>query len=229
MIIGTGLIANAFKDDNINFEDCIVFASGVSNSRVNDENETHRELDLIKKYLDSNKKFIYFSTSSIFDNTAKESIYIKHKLLIEEFIKSNFKNYIIYRLPIVVGKSKNPHTLTNYIFNSVKQNNIVPIYKYACRYMIDVEDVVKYVNKTKKLNKVTINLNFNNKIFIEELVSIFEKILNCKVKKEILEQGECYILDNSLFIEHISKDDLTSFSQNYNYELIKKYYGAGNE
>ena len=229
MIVGNGLIANAFKNENINFQDCIVFASGVSNSRVNDEKETQRELDLIRKCLDLNKKFIYFSTSSIFDNTAKESIYIKHKLLVEEFIRLNFKDYIIYRLPIVVGKSKNPHTLTNYIFNTIKQDDVIPIYIYACSYMIDVEDVVKYVNKTKKLNKVAINLNFNNKIFIEELVSIFEKILNRKVKKEILEEGECYTLDNSLFIENISKDDLMCLSQNYNYELIKKYYGGGNE
>lgn len=225
MIIGNGMIAKAFKNVDSNFEDYIIFASGVSNSKIDNETEIQRELDLIKRYLNLNKKFVYFSTSSIFDNTAKESVYVKHKLILERFIESHFKNYIIYRLPIVVGKSKNPHTLTNYIFNNIKQNNVIPIYKYACRYMIDVEDVVKYVDKTKNLNNIVMNLNFNNKIFIEELVSIFENILNCRVKKEFLEKGECYKLDNSLFVENISKDDLNSLSLNYNYELIKKYYG----
>lgn len=224
MIIGNGLIANAFKHIEYKYDDYIIFASGVSNSRINSKIETERELDLIKKHLDYDKKFIYFSTTSVNDKSLSKSLYIQHKLFIEEFIKLNFKNYIIYRLPIVVGKSNNPNTLTNFINYSILNKNTIQVYNNACRYLIDINDVVKYVNLTLHLNKEIININLNNKIYIKDLIDIFEQVLKEKSNISTLDKGDCYTLDNSKLKAYIKDFDTSS----YNYNLINKYYGVNN-
>ena len=111
MIIGNGLIAEAFKKVSVDFKDCIIFASGVSNSKSENSAEFKREFDLIKKYKNEDKKFIYFSTIHTLDPSERDSKYSKHKIEIEIFIKENFKSYIIYRLPVVVGRGGNKKSL----------------------------------------------------------------------------------------------------------------------
>lgn len=221
MIIGNGLIANAFKQNTESLENCIIFASGVSNSSTSDELEYSRELNLIKSFEKTDKKFIYFSTCSIYDSTLGESMYIQHKKNIEMEIKKHFSQYLIYRLPIVVGYSKNPNTLTNFIFNSIINSRLIKVHSKACRYLIDIEDVVFLVKKTLFYEKKTINLALDNKINIHQLIKIFESILKKKVNKELINEGCCYEVDNSLIKVYI---DQMNYSPNYNYDLISKYY-----
>ena len=103
MIVGNGFISKAFKEFSHKFENDIIFGSGVSNSSITDANyELAREVALLGKYKTSNKKLIYFSTSSVFDKQSKKSMYVKHKINIENYIQEHFDRYLIYRLPIVV-------------------------------------------------------------------------------------------------------------------------------
>ena len=116
MVEGSGLLANTFRSFKDN-SDVIIFASGVSNSGCIDSVQFKRELNLVSKYKTSKKLFVYFSTSSIEDPFLKGSLYIKHKLEIEFYIKANFQRYLIVRLPNVVGKTKNQnvHTKSNIV------------------------------------------------------------------------------------------------------------------
>ena len=61
--------------------------------------------------------FIYISTTSVLDNYSKKDKYIRNKIIIENLIKKRLKNFFILRLPQIVGKSNNPHTITNFIYN----------------------------------------------------------------------------------------------------------------
>ena len=61
MVIGNGLIASAFERYKNN-DDIIIFASGVSNSQETSELAFNREINLMKRYLNLDKKLIYFST-----------------------------------------------------------------------------------------------------------------------------------------------------------------------
>lgn len=222
MIIGNGLIAKEFKKNENFYEEYVIFASGVSNSKTTNLNDYDRELTLIQNYLNLNDniKFIYFSSCSIFDESLKNSMYVQHKLKMEEYILNNFKNYLIYRLPIVVGFSQNPNTLTNFIYNSIIKMQNIDIYKYACRYLIDVEDVIMLVDKTLKENNKIINLSLGNKIDIHELVKIFEKLLECKAKKSFIDKGSCYEIDNFYIKKFIKEIKI----EEYNYNLVAKYY-----
>jgi nucleoside-diphosphate-sugar epimerase len=227
MIIGNGLIAKAFKKASFNYDEYIIFASGISNSRINDKDEVEKELILLKKYINqSDKKFIYFSTSSIYDYTLADSMYVKHKKNVEKYIKDHSDSYIIYRLPIVVGESQNPNTLTNYIYNAIIKGETINVFSKACRYLIDVDDVVKYVNMTLHLNRVAVNIHLENKIYIKDLIQIFEDVLGLKSNKIFQKKGTCYTLDNSILKQFIEEKNVLA---NYNYDLIKKYYGGLHE
>ena len=87
MIIGSGLISKSF-DDYIYNEDYLIFASGVSNSKEDRDHEYEREFHLIKKYINTTSKFIYFSTINTGD-----SKYFYHKVNMEKYIIKNSKNY----------------------------------------------------------------------------------------------------------------------------------------
>lgn len=228
MIVGDGFIARAFKDSKLNINNKIIFASGVSNSSLiaNNEIQFERELDLLKTFASSNKKLIYFSTSSIFDKELVNTPYIKHKLLLEKYIQESFTSYLIYRLPIVVGTSINPNTLTNYLYSCITSGNQIELHEKACRYLIDIEDVVKYVNKTSYVENTIINLNFTNRLDVKKIISIFEKVVRKKANIRKANKGDCYSVDNSQFIDLVKEDNISyKDPEEYVSNLIRKYYG----
>ncbi len=225
MLIGKGLLANAFKHYSEN-SNVILFASGVSNSKELDDAKYEREFELLKSYITSKSKLVYFSTCSIFDESLKTSAYINHKLKIEKYISENFSSFIIFRLPIVVGNSTNPHTLTNFLFNTIKNNQHFLLFANAYRYLIDVDDLSVLlsgiIDSSEYDNKI-LNICFNNKISILELVSIFEKIIGKKALYEMNKKGSVYIPNNIEFINYLQKIDF-KINENYNENIITKYY-----
>lgn len=223
MVIGNGLIASAFSqyknDDNI-----IIFASGVSNSSTNKSEEFEREINLLKRYLIKDKKLIYFSTCSITDNS-KKSDYINHKVFMEDFIKNNHNNYIIFRLPIVVGKCKNKNTFFNNIREKILNKETIMIYKNLTRYLIDIDDLSNILPNI--INSVSRNLTidtcFNNNLNILDIVNIMEDILEIKCDK-IIETTDFTNnkIDNT---EFLNKLKLYGFEneKNYTEKILKKY------
>ena len=68
MIIGNGLLAQAFSEYNNN-DEILIFASGVSNSLEEKESEFDREAKLLKSVITNypDKTMVYFSTCSVYD------------------------------------------------------------------------------------------------------------------------------------------------------------------
>ena len=224
MIVGNGMISKSFKSSNIDISDICIFASGVPDSNEINDKEYEREFNLIKKVHNDYplKKLIYFSTSSI--ETGEKSKYINFKLNIEKYILSNFKNCLILRLPIVVGKTLNKSQLIPYLNYHLLNNLPLNIKRNCYRYLIDVEDLPKIVDlivKSKtKLNKITVN--YNNKISVVEIVDILSKLNNLNPKKvnycdyQFTEK----LSKNNDFIELINKHDLNTKPFN----ILSKYY-----
>jgi nucleoside-diphosphate-sugar epimerase len=223
MLIGNGLIAKGFEA-YINNDNFLLFASGVSNSKEININEFDRELNLIKFYINNEKtkKFIYFSTCSIYDTGLKNSLYICHKLSIEKYISDNCKNFIIFRLPNVVGNIGNKNTFFNYFKNCILENREIIIYKNATRYLIDILDIKTllpfFIESLDIKNKI-INVAFNNKMSILDIVNIFESILKSNTKKKIINAGNDYDINNNYFLQNSN----ITIDNNYNYNLINKY------
>lgn len=224
MIVGNGMISKSFKSSNIDISDICIFASGVPDSNEINDKEYEREFNLIKKVLKDYplKKLIYFSTSSI--ETGEKSKYINFKLNIEKYILSNFKNCLILRLPIVVGKTLNKSQLVPYLNYHLLNNLALNIKRNCYRYLIDVEDLPKIVDlivkSNTKLNKITVN--YNNKISVVEIVDILSKMNNLKTKK--VNYCEYHTTEkfskNNDFIKLIDKHDFNTKPVN----ILSKYY-----
>ncbi len=212
MIIGNGLISNAFLHSDIDHKDHIIFGSGVSNSRETDEKQYQREWKLIQNYSGKGKTFVYFSTLSIFDPSKLETDYVKFKKKVESYIQETCSSFIIVRLPILISSSKNPYTLFNFLTRHISEGRTFELHKKAERFLLDIDDVVDAIKplfqKTKL--KSTVNLAPLNPIALPDLVSTIEKILQKKANYILSEQGASYTYESNYLIDKINEPDYYS-------------------
>src|SRR5690606_6942906 len=197
MIIGNGLIANAFRDADR--EDVVFFASGVSNSLETKAENFLREENLVKETIQkfTDKLFVYFSTCSIYDSSKNESPYVNHKLNMEHLIATNCPHYIIARVSNAVGNGGNPNLLMNYIHRSIQNDDKITIHKNAKRNLIDVEDlknILIHIIEKEERNKIY-NLAYLDNFSITDIVSTFERVLGKEAIIETLDMGESYTID----------------------------------
>lgn len=224
MILGSGLIANSLQNNLIDHTNFLIFACGVSNSQENKLEEYKREFNFLKDQINSfeDKKLIYFSTVSI--NSTLNTPYIVHKKFIEEYIQNNVKNYLILRLPNIVGYSNNTSQLINYFYNCLINKQEVTINIDCIRYLIDVDDLTKIIDiiTKKNITNTTLNIAFNNGIKLEEILNILENTINLKFSNVIKKNNSIdYIVNNSFFLEQI--EDLSCFNLDP-IKIIKKYF-----
>lgn len=222
MIIGRGLIANLFTE--VDMDEVVFFASGVSNSSETRKEEFLREQNLVEETLADNpeKLFVYFSTCSIYDSSKYNSQYVLHKLHIEEIIKQKSKNYLILRVSNAVGKGGNPNLLMNYLSRQVANKQDLNIHKNATRNLIDVDDVknitVKYI-ASKNWNKI-LNVAYIENFKIPEIIEAFEKKYKTETKKIIENKGEHYSID----VRELDYKFTLKSKKEYLHQLIEKYY-----
>jgi len=222
MIIGNGLIAkNCFFIDQ---EDILFFASGVSNSMCNDDNEYRKEITLLEKYIKTDKKIIYFSS---IDEYIVNNKYLKHKKHIEEIIKSNTDNFIILKLPQLVGESGNSKNFISYIYNNIKNNIEFDVF-LTKRSLLDIFDLINFLKHLiKKDFRGFININYIELSEVTDIVEIIEGILNKKaiIKKNIIIDQK--INKNNEFVDSLINKVIKN-TEFYNLKTIKKYFNEKN-
>jgi dTDP-4-dehydrorhamnose reductase len=225
MVIGSGLIGKKFEQcEN---EDLLIFASGVSNSKLNDENELLRERNLIASALVNNpgRIFVYFSTYSINDPVVKNNLYVSHKLNMESFIRENSSRYLIVRTSNIVGpNSSNPHTIINYLVNHIKELSSFELWKNSYRNILDIDHLYAMVLKVVELNMLNQTLYLLNPVSLNmvDIVETVESFLQIKANYKVLDIGSYFEVDKSLSMQlfkalNIGQDD-------YLLRTLKKYY-----
>jgi nucleoside-diphosphate-sugar epimerase len=227
-IIGNGLIANKFS--NCKIDDVLIFASGVSNSSEILDSEFQRERLLLLKAIKNNSenKIVYFSSCGVIDRNNNNIAYYKHKLNMEKIVKKS-KNYLILRLPQLLSgldDTKNKNTIINNFVEKILCNEIVRIQINASRYVIDINDVVLFINNYHHLYSNRI-LNFANPVNYKVEV-IFKTIATVlKVNEpfyEIVNGGSSYELE----LEYLSSIDpsglVFNFGYNYLHNCLKRSY-----
>lgn len=229
MVIGNGLIASKFSK-YVDNDKVIIFASGVSNSKENDSKKFEREISLLSSLIGTEKKIIYFSTLLINYPCSKNTNYVKHKNQVEKLISKNFDNFIIFRLPNIVGLSNNRFTSFNFFINKILSGESIEIESKTSRFFLDSDDLEPMLTKiidNELINKKTINVCLNNKIFIKDLIDLLFMKLNKKVDVIEHDFGCDITIDNRFFLDIIERDNLTNLI-NYNDNLISKYCSNGN-
>tara|TARA_R110002074_G_scaffold53941_2_gene134742 strand:+ start:1061 stop:1744 length:684 start_codon:yes stop_codon:yes gene_type:complete len=224
VIVGGGLIAKAFSKKYENDDSVIIFASGVSNSEENNISNFTRERNLLSHFLCKypNLKFIYFSTILI---DYKHNPYYTHKKEMEDLIKGNSKNYLIVRVPQLIGVSGNNNNLINYLITNIKNGINIDVYGDVKRALLDVGDLVNFIGYCKDLSTCkSISVGGVEPISVVDLskkigyILNVEPIIKIKVKNE--DDGWTKISDstfnNFLIINKIK-------SEGYTEKIIKKY------
>jgi nucleoside-diphosphate-sugar epimerase len=224
MIVGSGLISNEFLKYEEYFYDCIIFASGVSSSTELNDESFQREFTLIKKCLLENKnlKLIYFS--SILTDTINNSYYI-HKKNIEEFIIENASQFIIYRIPQVIGFIGNENNIINFFKKSISSGSLVKIKDKTYRSILDVTDLVNIVKESKNnIHNRIIYLSGIQKISVLDLYLLMSDILNKPINFELIKSNNNENWD-SCNDELIDKtiDTIGIDRKNYTNKLLNKY------
>lgn len=225
MIIGRGLIASLFLDDDR--DDIIFFASGVSNSLETRVEEFLREENLIKKTIAENpeKTFVYFSTCSIYDSSKTGSDYVLHKLKMEQLIKNNHNQFLILRVSNVVGKGGNPNLLMNYLVRSIKNNETINVHTKATRNLIDAADVKQItfdLIEKYDFNKI-VNLAYMQNYSIIEILEIIEDFYNIKLDLNLIKNGSGYDINIPDIEDYFRINNLTN-KESYLYKILEKYY-----
>jgi nucleoside-diphosphate-sugar epimerase len=211
-------------------ENVVIFASGVANSKEVDENAFQREYDLVEKTLANNsaKHFVYFGTSSMYDPASKNSLYVTHKLSVEEYIKKNSSLHSIFRVSQIIAPS-NKYTLANYIVDSILQNKNLEVWSLATRNLIALDDVYSIVdymlNANLAVNK-TVNVANPSNIPILEFIEQVEKALNKKANLIITPKGAAFDeMDVSSILPVAQKLGINFSDEDYYINAIIKAYG----
>ncbi|MDQ5906904.1 MAG: hypothetical protein QG592_330 [Pseudomonadota bacterium] len=170
MIVGSGLIAKALRDK----QGVIQYAAGVSNSRCEDADEFDRDKQRLSEHLKLDGLFVYFSTCSEADTQ-----YVKHKRECERMVEDR-GNYLICRLPIVAGKTTNPHTLLNFLHSRISRSERFDLLPDARRNIIDTVDISTIVRWLLKegAQDETVNIAAPMDYSMRQIVTAFEHLLD---------------------------------------------------
>ena len=230
---GSGFIAKNLKRIKLSkLKNVVIYAAGVSNSKSKDKKEFLKERKKIQTFLinhNTEQLFIYISTTSVLDNYLKKDKYTRNKIFIENLIKKSLNNFLILRLPQIVGKSNNPYTITNFIYKKVLLEQRFKVWSNVKRNLIDIDDLIKIVKQiivTKLKPRNVINILNPNSIYVEEIANIMGEIIKKKPRYILVEyktkmKGNLKIQSNFKFNLNITK-----YFKNKNYfkNIMKKYY-----
>jgi hypothetical protein len=223
MIVGNGLLANGFIEESFDHKKFIVFVSGVSDSKKTNEEDFNREKTLLLKTILENKllKLLYFSSilTGVQDNR-----YYQHKLEVEDIVKKNSKDYIIFRVPQIIGKGGNKNNLVNYLKQSLISGKEIIIFKNTYRSLIDVIDLVRIVNYCKDIVSCdTIYISDIEKIMVLDLLKNMSIFLGVNPKYKLIEgsNNNWSIKNSGIVNEAILKLKITT--SGYTNKIIKKY------
>ena len=228
-IVGSGFIAKSFAKKNFFFKKkkCILYAAGVSNSLNKEESLFSKDFKKIQSYenLSNSFKIIYISSCSVLDKTRNKSVYLKKKIKNENYIKKNFKNYLIVRLPEIIGKNKNKNTLVNFFYNKIKKNEKIILFKNAQRNFIFINDIINILCEVIEQNKSNevINIASSKMTKVEKIVIIFQKILKKKAKISFKDQTNKDFNISIKKIKDLKSYKIIQFNNNYLKSKLETY------
>lgn len=227
MVIGNGMIAQRFSSYSQR-EDVVIFASGVSNSKAQEESLFLREKLLLTETVLKNqdKHFIYFSTCSIFDPSQAKSRYVIHKAEMEDLIANFAPHFTIFRTSNVVGKTKNPNTVFNFYVHQIQAQQPFELWERATRNLIGIDDLFSLVDASIGggwFQNEIVNAANPHSHSVLQIVNEIEAFLGQKANYKLTGKGEHFDIDTKA-IEELIKELKIDFNNNYIKQLLEKYY-----
>lgn len=200
MMVGKGLVASLLmhlaEDPRL-----VIYASGVSNSLLDDDAEFLREKEMLLHVLHQKMKdqhLVYFSTFNVMDPSLQENKYVKHKLEIEALLKRR-PDTIIVRIPILIANSENNNTLINFLNKNIQEGISFDAFRNATRYFINASDFQKILSADFLLQprkNQTLHIAFPQALSVPELIMELETIAEKKAIYQLLDKGSAYTVED---------------------------------
>ncbi len=198
-----------FPDD----PDVTFYAAGVSNSEAIDVRDFERERSRLMASLDPERTLVYFSTCS-----TDASPYVAHKREMERIVQAQ-PSWLILRLPIVAGRTSNPHTLLNYLYARISRSERFVLHEKARRNVIDVGDVVRAAEwllndgARNEVMNVAAPWDYAMRVIVGEL----EYLTGKKAVMDVVDKGTSEPIGTRAFP--------FDFGRNYLRRTLTRYYG----
>lgn len=207
-VIGSGLLAKTFVATAFS-RNCLVLASGVSNSNEHRDAEFRREAETVEAAMRAHptSRVIYFSTCSILQKS--QTPYIRHKLEMEARVAAAASSFHIYRLPQVVGPTRNL-TLVSYFVESLLQRRRVAVQRHAKRNLVDVGDVSRLIHHLVEhdigLNS-TQSLASAHSVQVADVLKAIGELLDIEPIFDVINAGESYDISTDFLNRYFGSAD----------------------
>ncbi|WP_386694720.1 NAD-dependent epimerase/dehydratase family protein [Lonepinella sp. MS14435] len=226
MIVGNGMMAKAFSGYAEDPKH-IIFASGVSNSQEKDRTFFARESQLLEQTIlhHPDQKLVYFSTCSLYDPSLQNSPYVQHKQNMEQQVQRLAQQYLIVRLPQVVGNATSP-TIINFLYQAIIHQQPFILWQESYRNLIDIDDVVTILNEilaNPLFTNQIINVATDKMINVQNIVIMLENITKITALYQSIPKGSYYSIDIAPIRPILAKLHL-NFAQDYVQKTLEKYY-----
>lgn len=227
-VLGHGAIAKRFANYNLQTK-YIIFTGGLHNVIVQDIDDISNEEYLLKSALTTLTKsetLIYFSSCTINDSTQESSPFIIHKIWAEQLIQSTVKNYLIIRLPEVLGLMNIEEGYINTLVSKFRAGDKIRLFDAPINF-IDLDHVyaiVNYILQKGDFKNAIVNVASPNAIPALELMDVLEEHFDKLGDYEISPCSHAEEIDiNSIrnTIDELGID----FGPNYLKRGLKKYFG----
>lgn len=242
-VIGDGMIARAFVNSQMEMDDVVVFAAGVSRSTATETVEFQREADLLSEVIGDaragRRRLLYFSTASAHlygngdgsprseeDPVSPTTAYGRHKVEMEKAIRASGVDHLILRVTEVVGPHQRRHQLLPALVSQVA-DGVVTIYRGARRDLIDVADLVAIAAEllTGDLHRTTVNIASGYPVTAEELVAYLIALSGRTVTKVYVDiPANDYNVSTKRMAQHAPSTARMGFSPTYYRSVIDRYY-----
>jgi len=227
MIVGNGMLANAFSERYKNDPDVLIFASGVSNSQETLASAFQREKDMLSTTINSFKgsHLVYFGSCGVTNKPETLSPYLSHKLQMEKIVRRR-PNGFVFRLPQVVGRTPNQNTLTNFIYKKIMSGEHFTVWANAERNLMDIDDIAAITSallSTPSLTPDSIAIASTRSLPSLEIVRIFEHVLGVRGNYTIVDSGDPLKIEADR-ANQTAKTLGIDLEKNYVERVIRKYY-----
>jgi nucleoside-diphosphate-sugar epimerase len=230
MIVGSGMMARAFAPHFADTPGVLIYAAGVSNSGCTDQREFEREVAMFGRSVaqtSTPRTIVYFGTCSADDPAARDTPYVCHKLRMEARVREQ-PHHLVVRLPQVVGRTSNPHTLLNYLHARIDRSERFPLWTGARRYVIDLDDVVTAVLALFALKESSpaqvLNVANPRSYSIREIVGALERATGKRALFDEIARGSDYTIDLGAALPLFAAAGVC-FDDGYLDRVVRKYYG----
>lgn len=228
MIVGGGMLARALAQRYATAPEVLVFASGVSNSTETDPAAFARERALLEQALRAAPaRLVYFSTCSVEDPDRRDTPYVAHKRAIETLLLQRAGSLVL-RLPQAVGRSDNPHTLTNHLYRAVRDGLPLKLWTRARRNLVDVDDIATltaHFIAARGAEPAVLDIASPNMIAVTELVRLFERLLDRQAVVTLEDRGDSPRIAAQQAWDVAARLGI-SFDAGYEARVLEKYYGG---